>query len=220
MQLSDFINIATDIAFGVSAIIFGFAAFRAVTIGKALVNRVYSSRAYFTAAFAVIVIASIVLPPGVIYFPLLFIYFIMVDTTILAALERDFFHRNTLHWKRVRLIIYPLFIAVVIYTILPSSVTNSLPEIVLVAVVIGFIFIYAYTAAAAVVSARRTPDKPLRRFVTLAGLFILGLLINTLVFVFVTELLAAFLFIIFGYITYLMVMSLSPLGKVEKEIKG
>lgn len=143
----------------------------------------------------------------------------MVDCAILAALETDFFHRNTLRWKQIRLIVYPLLVADVIYTILPSSVQSSLPEVVFLAVTISFIFNFLYTAVTAVVSARRTSDKPLRRFIMFAGLYLLGFLVNTLLFVFVTELTTPILLVLFAYITYRMAMSLSPVGKVEKEIK-
>jgi hypothetical protein len=220
MQLNDVINIAGYVALVIVLVIFAFAALRAFTIGRVLVNRVYRIRAYFMGVFAVIVIVSFLIP-GELYFPLLFVFFIMVDTTILAALETDFFHRNTLRWKQIRIVAYPLFVVLVINSILPPSVLNLLSSgIGFDFVAIAFIFIFVYTSATAVVSARRTPDKPLRRFITLAGLFLLGLLINTLVFVFVSEVFSTFLYIVFAYISYRMAMSLSPMGKVEKEING
>ncbi len=221
MQLaSEIINIAEDVAGVIAIVIFGFAAFRAFTIGRALVNRVYRNRAYFMGVFALIVIFSL-LPisatSGDIYFPFLFVFFIMVDSTILVALDTDFFHRNTLRWRRIRLVVYALFVGFLTYTFLPSNVTNTLPGFVFDVVVAIFVFVFVYTTATAVISARRTPDKPLRRFIALAGLFLFGLLVNTVVFVFVSEVFTAFLFIIFAYITYRMAMSLSPVGKVKKE---
>jgi hypothetical protein len=226
MLLSEVVNIAYYVALAIAVVIFAFAAFRAFTIGSALVNRVYRNRAYFMGVFAVTVIVSFLLIPvsflipGELYFPLLFVFFIIVDSTILAALDTDFFHRNTLRWKQIRMVAYPLFVLLVINSILPPSVPNLLSSgIGFDFVAIAFIFIFVYTSATAVVSARRTPDKPLRRFIALAGLFLLGLLVNTLVFVFVSEVFSAFLYIVFAYISYHMAMSLSPVGKVEKEIK-
>lgn len=220
MQPSDFINIYEDVAQVIALAVFAFAAFRAITIGRALVNRVYKSRAYFVGALAISGLIGILFPPSSLYFVLLFIVFILVDSAILVALDTDFFHRNTLRWKQIRLAVYALFVAVLIYTLSPDNVVNSLPGIVFDLVVASFLFIFVYTAGAAVVSARRTSDKPLKRFVALAGLLILGYLVNTLLFVFVSELFTPVLLIIFAYIIYLMAMSLSPVGKVEKEIKG
>ncbi len=224
MQLaSEVINIAEDAANVIAIVIFGFAAFRAFTIGRVLVNRVYRNRAYFMGVFAIIVIVSLIPIPatiGKIYFPFLFVFFIMVDSTILAALDTDFFHRNTLRWRQIRLVLYPLFVAFLAYAFLPSNATNSLPGIVLDVVVATFLFIFVYTTATAVVSARRTPDRPLRRFMALSGLFLFGFIVNTLIFSFISKGFSFFLFVVFAYITYRMAMSLSPVGKVEKEIKG
>ncbi len=224
MQLaSEVINIAEDAANVIAIVIFGFAAFRAFTIGRVLVNRVYRNRAYFMGVFAIIVIVSLIPIPataGELYFPFLFVFFIMVDSTILAALDTDFFHRNTLRWRQIRLVLYPLFVAFLAYAFLPSNATNTLPGIVLDVVVATFLFIFVYTTATAVVSARRTPDRPLRRFMALSGLFLFGFIVNTLIFSFISKGFSFFLFIVFAYITYRMAMSLSPVGKVEKEIKG
>lgn len=233
MQLSEVISIATDVANALSVIIFGFAALRAFTIGRALLNRVYKSRAYLTGLLALVEFAGILSGEAdQVYLLVLIILYVIVDTTILAALELDFFHRNTLRWKQVRIAAYILFVADAIYggyfvnyvskspSIAPSAALHSLLGVIFVVAASSLLFIFAYTATTAVVSVRRTPDRPLRRFMTLSGLFLFGILVNSLVFVFISEVFAPFLWVAFAYITYCMAMSLSPLGKVEKEIRS
>ncbi len=189
-------------------------------------NRVYRNRAFFTAALAILeAVSAPIGQSGNVYLILLIIMFVMVDITILVALDTDFFHRNTLRWRQIRLVAYGLLVIAIILSGITGQITAILPHALFAFSAVPFtdafvVFIFAYTTATAVVSARRTPDKPLKRFMVLAGLFLFGLLINTLVYTLVTEVFSPFFFIVFAYITYRMAMSLSPMGKVEKEIKG
>ncbi len=231
MQPSEIINVVDNVGLYIAAVIFAVAAFRAITIGRALVIRVYRTQAYFTAALAILEAGSILLNQSdKAYAFLLVIMFVLVDVTILVALQMDFFHRNTLRWKQVRLVAYGLLVATFILTGITGNashghITGGLSFLNALYTFSGtiyiayafIVFIFAYPTAAAVVSARRTPDKPLRRFMALAGLFLFGLLINTLVFTLVTVVFSPFFFIAFAYITYRMAMSLSPVGRVKKE---
>ncbi len=204
MQLSDVINIASDVALVIYIVVFGFAALRALSIGRALVNRVYRNRTYFTGAFAIIAVAGNLL--GIepqLYLLNLFFFFILIDTAILVALEMDFFHRNTLRWKQIRLVGYVVFLVnetiSVIETVGPLTgvITPSTAQYLETGPLttvsgVCLLIVLAYTTATAVVSARRTPDKPLRRFIVLAGLLIFIFLVNTVVFGFVTKVFAFF----------------------------
>jgi hypothetical protein len=234
MQPSDVISLAENVARVIATVVFVFAAFRAFTIGRAQVNRVYRNRAFFTGVFALVLSSSGILsltPVGDdLYATVLFVLFVLFDTTILVALERDFFHRNTLRWKPLRYVGYALLgfegiggpileIALLLGWITQStmqSITNSTANLVLFLSGLSFL---GYAIGAAVVSARRTSDKTLKKFVVFAGLLILAYVVNSLLFLFVSQVFGIFDLVVYAYITYLMAMSLSPVGKVEKEIK-
>jgi uncharacterized membrane protein YccF (DUF307 family) len=88
--------------------------------------------------------------------------------------------------------------------------------------------VFSYSAAALVVGARRTPERSMRRFVRMASLALICMLLFFTVWipfqpfsVTVADLgnLISDLFIpVAGYFLYLAVMSLSPVGRVEKEV--
>jgi len=232
---SEILPVLQGIAEAVTVAIFLFAAFRAVTIGRALVNRVYRNRAYVTGIFAILVVCNLLVPDSwtivgipfyaLTYFLFLAFIFVLIDSTILVSLETDFFHRNTLRWRQVRLVAYPMILAIEV----EAEVTNYLPsnflsamvgEVLLVVVLAVFVFVSVYSILTAIVSARRSSDMPLRRFLKYTGILVLLFLVNTLIYVLVTEAVAPFLFIIFGYVTYQMAMSLSPVGKLQKAIEA
>ena len=232
---SEILSVLGNIARVVAAAIFLFAALRAVTIGRALVNRVYRNRAYITGAFAVLVVANQLIPDSwtivgipfyaLTYFLFLAFVFVLVDITIMVSLDTDFFHRNTLRWRQVRLVAYPMVVAIEIYAeasnYLPSNfLSTPLGEALLVVVLAIFAFVFLYSTLTAIVSARRCPDVPLKRFMEYLGILLLLFLVNTLLYVLVTEVVAPFLFIIFGYVIYRMAMSLSPVGKVQKSAEA
>jgi hypothetical protein len=54
----------------------------------------------------------------------------------------------------------------------------------------------------------------------LAGLLILAYLVNTFLYVFISEVFGILDLVVYAYITYRMAMSLAPVGRLEKEIKG
>jgi hypothetical protein len=143
----------------------------------------------------------------------------------MVSLDTDFFHRNTLRWRQVRLVAYPMVVAIEIYAeasnYLPSNfLSTPLGEALLVVVLAIFAFVFLYSTLTAIVSARRCPDVPLKRFMEYLGILLLLFLVNTLLYVLVTEVVAPFLFIIFGYVIYRMAMSLSPVGKVQKSAEA
>jgi hypothetical protein len=232
---SEILPIAQGIAQVVVVAIFLFAAFRAVSIGRALVNRVYRNRAYVTGVFAILVVANQLVPDSwtilgvpfytLTYFLFLAFVFVLVDSTILVSLAIDFFHRNTLRWRQVRLVAYPLIItieiAVWVNNYLPSNfLSTGLGEIETVVLLAFAAFVFVSSALTAIVSARRSADIPLRRFMKYTAILLLLLLLNTFVYVLVTVAIAPFLFIVFAYVTYRMAMSLSLVGKVQKTVEA
>jgi hypothetical protein len=223
-----FIDSATEI---IGIVIYLFAIFRAITIGRALVNRVYRDRAYFVGALIVFVIAQSFVPDNwvffgfyayqVTYFALLFFILVLIDNTVLVGLDMDFFHRNTLRWRQTRFVAYLIFIVDVVLLLialngyLPASPRGGL-------LVLGsFVVVFIYAAATLVVTALRTPDRPIRRFLMFAGLLIAGFLVSTLInnytYIDSVDVFDDLLGIGLAYVNYLMVMSLSPMSKIKKE---
>ena len=220
-----------------------FSVYRGVTIGRALVNPVFRGRAYLTAVATALLFTALVstlLPLGsigvgsfnlsLIIAPIFYAAFIslfaLFDRNILAAMELDFFHRDTLKWKVVR---RPLYITWVIFIFYASVIFNwystfvdDVPAILQAVDLVATLVLFGgliYLGLALVLSATRTADHTMRRFVRNLGLFVLVFVIGALFqsSAGVLSLISELLFIISFYFLYLGVMSLSPIGKIVGE---
>ena len=215
-----------------------FAAYRAFQIGRALVTPIYRNRAFWLSAlltYAVIItplnfttlrvgsslVGAIVnaIPFGV----FLVCLFVFVDSTVLAALETDFFHRDSLGWKRGRRLAFVLLLVGVALGLPASNLGDNNSVLVQAGTVLAAATIFVilgFSIAALIVSSRRVQDTTMRRFVKLLGLA-LGLFLlavaaggNSL---FTIDLVGEFANIASSYTLYRAVMSLSPLSRVEKQ---
>lgn len=220
--------------------IFAFGAFRAFQIGRALVTPAYKKRAFWTGALMLTFILTSVLDDYVPFFSTTqstvlkavlsevpsvaetLILFTFIDSTLLAAIETDFFHRNSLWWKSVRL---PAFAAMSVSLVAAETVAGYAPTSSSWLSVGGFgivLGLLGFSVVALAVSARRTPDKTMRRFVRLLAYaltsFVVGitwllLTPDTLGY----DLVSDILLLLASYILYRAVMTLSPLGRVEED---
>ncbi len=205
------------------------AAYRAVEIGRGLVSRVHRNRAFWTAAMLGTLMIGFSDPlPGTLGVDLgmiayvLFLLLVMpfVDGAILAAEDTDFFHRDTLQWRRLRrpvfVVYYIFYVILLISTFGPSTspivsfISNVSP---------GLFIIPGYAIAALVLVARRTADRNLKWYVGYLGLGLAWLVGS--VFLYnpssVPSSTAEQAVIVVGlYFFYRAVMSLSPLGRVEE----
>jgi hypothetical protein len=223
-----FIDSATEV---IGIVIYLFAVFRAITIGRALVNRIYRDRAYFVGALIVFLLAQSFVPDNLVflgfylyqvtYFALAFFIIVLIDNTILVGLDMDFFHRNTLRWRQTRLVVYPIFIIVVVSLLFALSGYLPVSHSGGILVIGSFVFIFTYAAATLVVTAHRTPDRPMRKFLMYAGVLIVGFLVSTLINNYTNidavDVFDDLLGVGLAYVNYLMVMSLSPMSKIKKE---
>jgi hypothetical protein len=214
-----------------TAAILLFAVYRAVEIGRGLVNRVYRNRAYLTGALIVFLVLQSFVPQSptignlplfeLSYFVLLFVILAFADSSIMVALDMDFFHRNTLGWRQGRLPLYIIMLLGFADFLVPTylGVTQGV-----IANFAGAAFVggYGYTIAALVAGARRTTDRPMRSFIAFLGIFVLCQVVTTLAFNYTSipavDLLSDFLSLTIAYSLYRMTMSLSPVGRVEKSI--
>jgi hypothetical protein len=217
--------------------------YRGVAMRRAFVNPTYRARATWSVFFMLVILISFVVGFAPIpstgplsslgFLPFLAIVvtaFAYADRSVVVATETDFFHRNTLGWLRGRrpagvIMVACVVILVVLGLILPaqpplwaSIVADSL--FLLIAADLG------YATAALIVGARRSSDRALRRSILFLGLALFTLVLDlalttplnegTLPFVIVSQGTA----VVGIYLIYRSVMSLSPLGRLEKATGG
>jgi hypothetical protein len=213
---------------------------RSAQMARGFVDRVYKSKALWMAALMSSILISelsvfVQFPQTTVgsllaFSPLILVIVVsyaFVDRTILVAMRSDFFHRDVIGWMKVRI---PGFVLVAVAICLAAATSALIPSssstvpfwstvtfnafVVVVPVVLG------YAALAVVISARRTADRTLKRHIILIGLSLAcfaGLLAlfatpNTDFF----NLVADALNVGSLYLLYRAVMSLTPLGRLER----
>ncbi len=231
IDVSSIIDVLLFISRIIIAGILLLATYRALKIGRALVSSVYRSRAYWLAALTVIFIISAFnayvtypnTPLGYFLsrndynFPFLVglaVVFAFVDSVILVAIEMDFFHRNTLHWKQLRMPTYAVFLVSIFILSIPNSLLFNALSLFLPVISAG------YAIAVLIVASRRTPDKTLKKHTRLLGYAFVIYIVSVLVFMIPIwgNLISDLFVIISAYLIYLATMSLSPMSRIEKEI--
>jgi hypothetical protein len=169
------------------------------------------------------------------FIALIIVIFGFVDRSVIVAIQTDFFHRNTLRWLQFRLptgtvLIATATIAFPAFVYLPSF-NGTLPPpnypvwglIAFYLIFIAFPLILAYFTAALILGARRTSDRGLKRNIMFIGLALSTLVISIVATTPFNEGTLPYVIINQGtslvgiYLLYRSVMSLSPLGHVEKE---
>jgi hypothetical protein len=223
-----------------------FAAVRALQMRRGLISSIYRSRAFWSAGFlAVIVFNNIAgyvpVPDSIIggiffflpFFLLLIAILAYVDRTVLVAIETDFFHRDILRWKRLRIGAFPLLLLSMVIFVVDAflSPPNSQgapgfgdPVLLIIGfyqLFVVFVAVFGYSVAALVIGVRRTPDATLKRhirFLAMAlGIFIVVFLVSGITSGAVPfDLFTDILGFVSSYMLYLSVMSLSPIGRIER----
>ena len=241
-MLSDILNDIGYATFVVSLVILFIATYRAFGIGRVLVRGVYRNRAYWIGATAIVLILLAVgstlpssNPLGAVTFIVAFVVLVVfVDTSIRVAREADFFHRSALGWDRVRkpfaallsASVAVVLVTIALYGVNPSS-GNSAAELGILQVFVVVGVMLSWGAAALTVGARRSADMTLRKFAKMLGLTVLCLVLFFTIWipfapfsVTVQDLgstISDFFFPAAAYFLYRAVMSLSPVGHIQKE---
>lgn len=223
----DVVSIIDNSASLLNVAILLLAAFRGFEIGRKFVSRVYRNRAFWIAGvcIALVLQGSTGYDPSlnntligglplfeITFFVLFFVIFVFIDSTILVTLEMDFFHRNTLRWKQIRRPFYLVGLALFALIFLPGNPLTFA----------AFILVpLPYSVVALFIGARRTPDRTLKRHITLLGFVVIAFLVMTFIFnhtsILWVDLLDDFLTVLFPYLLYRAVMTLSPVSHIEKE---
>jgi len=206
------------------------AVIRAAQIRSALVSQIFRRRAFWIVVVGVFLTIAILtensLNNGPAFLFLLVLIVIIpafIDRTILAAIDMDFFHRDTLRWKKFRLSSYsvPLVFVVFILTVILFGGANP-PTWVSDAFFLFFAVLavaYGYSVVTLIVGARRTQDRTMKihvRFLAFALACFAIIVLNDLgpEFILIND----FLGVATAYLIYRAVMSLSPTSRIEKEI--
>ena len=140
--------------------------------------------------------------------------FAFIDSVILVAMEMDFFHRDTLHWRRLRV---PAYVVVLVAIFFPTTSNSPLFTI---AAFLAALFPFVYSITVLIVASRRTPDRTMKRHTRLLGYAFSMYVVSVLVFQIPIygNLISDLFLIIFAYLIYLATMSLSPMSRIEKTI--
>jgi hypothetical protein len=236
----DILTLTDELSFLIIGILDIFIVFRAAEIGRAFVNRIYRNRAFWIAATTVVVLVNDFVGHfpyaplsnlSVFTFLLLFpVVFTFVDSTILATLEIDFFHRNTLRWRQFRLVAYiavygeTAILFILIYTATfpnaPSWINAVLNSAAFDILFLIILFVFVYSVLAVIVGARRIQDRIMKRHLMLLGLAVALFIISiandvTVAFSLIDDAIS----LIATYVIYRAVMTLSSVGHIERETK-
>ena len=236
---SEILSVIDQLENLVSVVILIFALFRAIAIGRASASTVYRRRAFWIAGLMItwiIAQVALYLPnaqsitlfgiylPAILFVAAFLVTLAFVDSSILVTMELDFFHRNTLHWRQLRVIAYVLmFVFVSLVVVISSGGQLPQSQVDILALVAQFLIfaifggVFGYAVITLAIGARRTQDRTMKRHVTLLGASIGLLIINILL----VSALEAFPVVgdsfglITAYLLYRAVMSLSALSRIE-----
>jgi len=242
------------IIFSASAVLFSsvivvFACYRAIEFGHVLVGSIYKRRANWAAIFLASTMFLTLDGTGSVpylswdnaylgFWVITVTLPLFINSSVRAAQETDFFHRDTLHWRILGRVITVIAICSVILSVVvgitaPGGFAATLENSGAssswwVPVGLGLFFLVLivvsiYGSASLIVAARRTQDRAIRRFVLMLGLSLVGLVFFLTVWLPIDDVapgvgdaISYLGFIIEAYYLYKAVMSLSPLGKMEK----
>ncbi len=233
----DIISMLDTAVIVVFSFVFAAAAFRAVQLGRAFVNRDYRALANLMALLTITLLVVALFVYLQLYFNasaapttidrinavFVIVGFNFLDRTALVVMETDFFHRDSLHWRRARKAAFIAFIVLVATGLISSFVLSDI-SIVLLSIVFVLIFgVIGYLVAVLVVSGRRSPDVIVKRFVRMLSfalliLFAGALFNNPFLRIWIVH---DVISLIGAVVYYRAVMSLSPVGRVRaSEVSG
>jgi len=239
----DYLSIGNLLVGLLTLTILVLALYRAIEISRVLVGATYRNRAKWTAVFLASVAFLLVDSTGEVPylssdagntgFALITLALpLFINGTVRAAQETDFFHRDILHWRalwKANVVVLFCIVALAVVVILitgslpgsgsASSWGSSIASLYFLVLIVESI----YGTATLIKAAGTSADRTMRRFVRMLGLSLLGLVLFFTVWIPVDyfapgvgDFLSEFGFVMAAYYLYKAVMSLSPIGKIEK----
>jgi len=246
-MLADISYYVTLVSYLVAIGILSLGTYRAFKIRRVLAQPIYRSRALGLAlvAFLYIVVLVTDLVPypnqtdlvtatlitltfNLPYLVFAFMMFVSVDRTILVAIDMDLFRRNTLRWPGLRLPLYALVLGsfALVLVANPFLFLQNPPLWATVADLAFyplFLIPFGISAVALALSARRSLEKTMGRFVALLGVSVAFFITDSILFNYVyyfyytpaLQFADNLVIIAATYFLYRAITSLTPLGKVE-----
>jgi hypothetical protein len=221
-------SVGAELAILVILVISGMAAYYALNLSKLLVGGVEKSRARWTAVLSLLLIILVIsvfalgaIEIVVVAAALLLTIAGWMDSTIRVAIEQDYFHRNTLHWRTLRplywvgfsltFILAPLIVVFGLAKVAPhlaSSFLNvflTLPS-------------FAYGSITLFVSGQRTRDRKMKSYLRWLAVSVLSILAFGLVLTTynLNDLVPYLFLILMSYSIFRAARSLSPTTKIER----
>lgn len=177
------------ISFVMAGAILTFGAYRALQFRKAFNNEIFRDRALWTAAVLAawivpndtqILFTDLPPPSGwdipaaldlvtvALAIVLIIVVAVFIDRNVRAARDLDFFHRDTLNWRRLRLVVLvgaPLSLVVnlLVGFVLGNQVIWDITDVLLPATLI-------YGVAALLVAGHRVYNQPVKKYLRLMGI--------------------------------------------------
>lgn len=245
--MADIYYYVTVISYLIAIGILALGTYRAFKIRRALAHPIYRSRALSLALVAVLYMITLIsdlvpypnttdlitaslitLAANLPYFVFAFMMFTSVDRTILVAIDMDLFRRNTLQWPRLRLPLYALVLGstVLILVANPFLFLQNPPTWATTADLVFyplFLIPLSISVIALFLSARRSLEKTMGRFVALFGVAVALFQTDFIFFNYVyyfyytptLQFVDNLVIVAATFFLYRAIISLTPLGKVE-----
>jgi hypothetical protein len=232
----------TYLVFVVFAIAYGYVAYTAIAISRALSSKVYRNQALGLAVFVMLVVefalASLIgttfsisftgiadaIQLLAVWFAILIGFYYYIDASIGAARPTDPLFRDTLHWTRVRLAFWIYDISAVIVFPIAAAVNSynyengGIPAILQAQV--PFLIVVLSGAVVLPIAIRRSNDKVLKRQLSWFAVYIALLIVLNFggdIISNVPEVLPLAIFLGGAYPLYRSAISLVPLYEFNKE---
>jgi hypothetical protein len=214
---------------------------RVAEMRKGFVDPTYRSRALWSGLMMIFVVVAnavglVPTPTGTVavllytvpLYALVGVGFAFEDRTALVAMKTDFFHRDILGWRQIRVpagLVLPASLGIgVVVGVTPQAALASPPSWVIVGtlqVAVVAPVLLGLGSIVMVIGSRRTPDQTLRRSIRLLGVgfgfFVVGLVAFIAAYSDLGALIGDVATAFATYFLYLSAMSLTLLGKTERD---
>lgn len=218
---------------GVAVLICALASYRSFQVRRAIPGPIYRSRALWTGILALVIIPYGILiitgelwiiggnpnpfsgtPSPAVYASFLvlsmvgsIVFFFWVDSTIGVAYELDFFHKDTLQWRRFRKLTW----ALIVIGAFVGGIGTTTFEFLLSSLLLGIPISYAaFTLAKSVT---RVHDETMKRYMRWVGLLVVAVILELITVTYNVYL--NFPVVALAYFLYRAAVSLSIRNRLE-----
>ena len=144
----------------------------------------------------------------------------LTDSATLVALDRDFFHRDTLHWKKLRIAVYPVVLIYDATRLLGLYPASSSADLASNAATGGLAIAVSFAVANLVVSGNRVKDRPVKMYNLYLGLAAALFVVTIVLYGYPppADYLYAVAIVLSSLSFFKMTTSLSPTSRIKREL--